>query len=58
MFYRTILRFIEGSWIEGNQSRYALWKISQKKNESDVLKKYTPKTGKQKITRDKKERRD
>jgi hypothetical protein len=43
MFYGSALIVIEASWIEGNQSRYVLWKISQKKNDSDVLKKYTPK---------------
>lgn len=43
MLYRIVLRFIEASWIEGNQSRYVLWKISQKKNESDVLKRYLQK---------------
>jgi hypothetical protein len=58
MLYRIVLCFIEASWIEGNQPRYVLWKISQKKNESDVLKKYTQKMANKKITRDKEESGD
>jgi hypothetical protein len=51
MFYRSAV-------LTGNERNYVLWKISQKKNESDVLKKYTPKTGKQKNhSRQRRERR-
>jgi len=61
MLYRIILCFIEARYsspLKGNESNYVLWKARQKKNESDVLKKYTPKTGKQKNHSIQKERRD
>src|ERR1700692_3347775 len=54
MFYRIVLCFIEASWIDGDQSRYVLWKISQKKNESEYSKNTLQKPANKKMTRDKK----